>query len=160
MSHDPHLQFALETSRRMLHMFVDDLTPEQRLYRICPDANCVDWLVGHLILTEQRFHALFEAKSPALPEGFDTLFARDDVATRRSEYGDTSGLMKLFDENRNITIERVSEFTQEELIVPLSKPHPRFSTLGEAAIFCSIHITMHAGQMSMIRRMLGKPPVI
>ena len=160
MSHDPHLQFALETSRRMLHMFVDDLTPEQRRHRICPEANCIDWLVGHLTLTEQRFHAIFDAKSTPLPAGFDATFARDDIATRRPDYGDTSGLMALFDEQRNITIARVGELTQEQLIVPLVKPHPRFSTLGEAAIFCSIHVTMHAGQMSMIRRMLGKPPVI
>jgi uncharacterized damage-inducible protein DinB len=160
MSHDPHLQFALESSRRMLHMFVDDLTAEERRHRICPEANCVDWLVGHLTLTEQRFHAVFDAKAPALPEGFDALFARDDAAVRRPDYGDTTGLMARFDEQRNATIARVSEFTIEQLMVPLAKPHPRFSTLGEAAIFCAIHVTMHAGQMSMIRRMLGKPPVI
>lgn len=160
MSHDPHLQFALETSRRMLHMFVDDLTPEERRHRVCPEANCVDWLVGHLVLTEQRFHAVFEAKSPTLPDGFDKTFARDEVAPRQADYGDTSGLMPLFDEQRSITVQKVCEFTHEQLMVPLLKPHPRFSTLGEAAVFCALHVAMHAGQMSMIRRMLGKPPVI
>ena len=160
MSHDPHLQFALETSRRMLHMFVNDLTPEERRYRICPEANCIDWIVGHLVLTEQRFHTVFGAKSPALPAGFDATYARDDVATRRPDYGDTSGLLALFDEQRNVTIERVCELAPEELMVPLLKPHPRFSTLGEAAVFCSVHVMLHAGQMSMIRRMLGKPPLI
>jgi uncharacterized damage-inducible protein DinB len=158
--HDPHLQFALETSRRMLHMFVDDLTPEQRLYRICPEANCVDWVVGHLVLTEQRFHAVFGAASTPLPEGFDKLFARDETAPRQVSYGDTSNLMKLFDQQRDITINRVCELKEEELIVPLTNPHPRFSTLGEAAQFCALHTTLHAGQFSMIRRMLGKPPVV
>jgi len=160
MSHDPHLQFALEASRRMLHMFVNDLTAEERRFRPRPEANCIDWLVGHLVLTEQRFHTVFAAKSTPLPEGFAATFGRDEVATRRPDYGDTSGLMALFDEQRNITIDRVCAFTQEELIVPLMTPHPRFATLGEAAIFCSLHVTMHAGQMSMIRRMMGKPPVI
>lgn len=160
MSHDPHLQFALETSRRMLHMFVDDLTPAERLHRLCPEANCVDWLVGHLILTEQRFHAVFEAKSPPLPEGFDKRFARDETAPKQADYGDTSGLMKLFDQQREVTIEKVCQFNNEQLIVPLLKPHPRFSTLGEAAIFCSLHLQTHAGQISMIRRSLGRPPVI
>ena len=160
MSHDPHLQFSLETSRRMLHMFVDDLSPSERLHRLCPGANCVDWLVGHLVLTEQRFHAVFEAKSPALPDGFDKRFARDETAPRQGDYGDTSALMKLFDEQRNITIDRVCQFTNEQLIVPLLQPHPRFSTLGEAAVFCALHTTVHAGQITMIRRSLGKPPVI
>src|SRR5436190_18538372 len=105
MSHDPHLQFALEASRRMLHMFVNDLTAEERRFRPRPEANCIDWLVGHLVLTEQRFHTVFAAKSTPLPEGFAATFGRDEVATRRPDYGDTSGLMSLFDEQRNITID-------------------------------------------------------
>jgi hypothetical protein len=160
MSHDPHLLFALEMSRKFLHMFVDDLTPVERRFRACPEANCIDWLVGHMVLSEQRFHAVFGAPSPALPAGFDAKFARDDVAPRQSDYGETSGLMTLFDEQRNVTVEAVRALTTEQLILPLAKPHPRFSTLGEAAAFCSLHVTMHAGQMSMIRRVLGKPPVI
>ncbi len=146
MSHDPHLQYLLEASRRMLHMFVADLTPEERLFRICPEANCVDWLVGHLVLTEQRFHAVFGVKSPALPEGFAARFARDDVAPRQRDYGDTAGLVALFDENRTVTMEAVAALSAEQLMTPLANPHPRFSTLGEAAAFCGLHVTLHAGR--------------
>lgn len=147
-------------SRRMLHMFVDDLTADERRFRACPEANCIDWLVGHLTLTEQRFHAVFDATSPALPAGFEARYARDDTAPRQADYGDTASLMAIFDEQRNVTIETVRALPQETLMLPLVKPHPRFSTLGEAAVFCALHVTMHAGQMSMIRRVLGKPPVI
>jgi hypothetical protein len=35
-----------------------------------------------------------------------------------------------------------------------------FKTPGQLAHFMAIHTTMHAGQISMIRRSLGRPPVI
>lgn len=160
MSENPELVYALEASRRMLHMFVDDLTPPERLHRACAGANCIDWTVGHLILTERLFHQRIGATSPSIPEGFDKLYARDDVAPKQLDYGDTSGLMALFDDQRNATIERVRRMSPAELSRPLEKPHPRFSTLGDAIAFCSLHVAMHAGQMSLIRRTLGKPPVV
>ena len=71
MSQNTELLYSLETSRRMLHMFVDDLTAEERLFRASPGANCVDWLVGHLVLVERMFHARFGTKSPPVPEGLE-----------------------------------------------------------------------------------------
>lgn len=139
-------------------MFVDDLTAEERLFRASPGANCVDWLVGHLVLVERMFHTRFGTTSPPVPEGFEKTFARDDVAPKQPNYGDTSRLMALFDEQRNASIETIRALTPEQLAAPLT--HPRFATVGEAAAFCALHVTMHAGQVSMIRRALGKPPVV
>jgi hypothetical protein len=68
--------------------------------------------------------------------------------------------MALFDLQRDITIGKVRTLTADEMAKPVQPPHPRFSTVGDAAAFCSLHVAMHAGQMSMIRRTLGKPPVI
>src|SRR5690606_19867435 len=141
------------TSRRMLHMFVDDLTPEERLFRPSPGANCVDWLVGHLVLVERMFHTRFGTTSPPVPEGFEKTFARDDVAPKQADYGDTSRLLALFDEHRDATLESIRAMTSDQLAAPLT--HPRFKTVGEAAAFCALHVTMHAGQISMIRRALG-----
>jgi uncharacterized damage-inducible protein DinB len=160
MPANAELAFSLEVSRRMLHMFVDDLTPQERLHRACAGANCIDWTVGHLVLTERMFHTRLGVTSPPIPEGLEPKFARTEEAVKQADYGDTSGLMALFDEQRNATLEAVKSMTPEQLSQPLEKPHPRFSTMGEAAAFCSLHVTMHAGQMSIIRRTLGKPPVI
>jgi uncharacterized damage-inducible protein DinB len=158
MSRNVELVFSLDVSRKMLHMFVDDLTPDERLHRSCAGANCIDWLVGHLVVVERMFHQRIGATSPPIPEGFDKKFARDESAPKQADYGDTSNLMELFDEQRDATIEKVRTLTADDLAKPLQ--HPRFSNVGEAIAFCSLHVAMHAGQMSMIRRSLGKPPVI
>ncbi|MBX3441413.1 MAG: DinB family protein [Planctomyces sp.] len=150
--------YSLNLSRGMLHMFVDDLTPEEWLHRPCPGANCAAWIVGHLVVVEGMFHKRFGAESPPLPEGFEAVFARDEVAPARAEYGDVTALMPLFDAARDVTIAAVSAMTPERLAEPLT--HQRFSNIGEAAAFCSLHGTMHAGQISLIRRSLGRPPVV
>lgn len=160
MSQNPELAFSLDVSRKMLHMFVDDLTPAERLHRSCAGANCIDWLLGHLTVVETMFHKRLGATSAPLPEGFEKSYARDETAPKQEHYGDTSGLMTLFDRQRDITIERVRTLTADDMAKPVQPPHPRFSTVGDAAAFCSLHVAMHAGQMSMIRRSLGKPPVI
>jgi uncharacterized damage-inducible protein DinB len=43
---------------------------------------------------------------------------------------------------------------------PMDKPHPMFSTVGEFMNFISHHVTLHAGQITIIRRSLGRPPVV
>jgi hypothetical protein len=160
MLQNKELAFSLDASRKMLHMFVDDLTAQERLHRSCSGANCIDWLLGHLIVVEGMFHKRLGATSPPLPEGFEKTFARDETAPKQADYGDTSGLMALFDRQRDITIEKVRTLTADEMTKSVQPPHPRFNTVGDAAAFCSLHVAMHAGQMSMIRRSLGKPPVV
>ena len=47
----------------------------------------------------------------------------------------------------------------EKLNQALEKPNPLFGTLGQMANFMAQHATMHAGQITMIRRGLGRPPI-
>ncbi|MBC8107310.1 MAG: hypothetical protein H7Z14_12020 [Anaerolineae bacterium] len=43
---------------------------------------------------------------------------------------------------------------------PVPKPRPMFKTLGELANFMALHATVHIGQITVIRRSLGRPPII
>jgi uncharacterized damage-inducible protein DinB len=151
---------ALANSQFMLDRFIADLSPEEYLYRPTAKANCAAWTVGHLILTDRRAAGRFGAQLPALPEGFEQRFARDEHAPAAMEYGDVSGLRALFNETRGLFIEAVRRATPEVLATPLENVHPRFKTLGEMALFMSIHTSMHSGQITLIRRCLGRPPLI
>ena len=42
----------------------------------------------------------------------------------------------------------------------MEKPHPMFATIGELANFMALHAAMHAGQVTIIRRSLGRPPIV
>ena len=42
---------------------------------------------------------------------------------------------------------------------PTSRPHPRFSTKGGSLAWCAEHEMIHAGQIGLLRRLHGQPPL-
>ena len=151
---------SLYTSMIVLGRFCDDLRPDEFLHRITPQANCAAWIVGHLALSDRAALKRIGAPLPELPEGFEKRFSRDEGCPQASEFGDVSILMPLLREHRNALIDAVKRATPEQLDTPLEKPHPVFGTRGQLANFIAFHSMMHAGQISQIRRHLGRPPVM
>ena len=152
---------GLTASEALLLRHVNDLTPQEYLHRAAPTGNCTAWLIGHLTLTERRPLALLgQADLPTLPEGFEKRFARDATAPFANEFGDVSLLVPLFQKHRALLIDTVRRAPAELLDKPLEKPHPMFATVGLMTNFMSFHTVLHTGQISMIRRTLGKPPTV
>ena len=154
------IAYALTTSHALFKRLMEDMAPQDYLHRPTPKANCAAWIVGHLTLSERSVLKRLGAPLPELPEGFEHRFSREEGCPQAAEFGDAAQLMPLFDEHRRRLIEAVRSATPEQLDRPLDKPHPMFRTMGEVATFMALHGTMHAGQISTIRRSLGRPPII
>ena len=151
---------SLNASMIVLGRFGDDLKPDEMLHRTTPKANCAAWTIGHLVVSERGALKVFGLTPPPLPDGFENRFSRDEGCPQASEFGDVSILMPLFKAQRTALIEAVKRATTEQLDQPLERPHPIFRTAGELANFMAFHSMMHAGQISQIRRHLGRPPVM
>jgi len=154
------ISHALNVSLALLRRYCADLKPEEYLHRPVPKGNCAAWILGHLILSERRPLLLLGADLPPLPEGFEGRFPREESAAVAADFGEVSLLLPLFDRHRSLLIETVCNATQEQLDKRLEKPHTLFATVGEAANFAAQHATMHAGQITIIRRSLGRPPLV
>jgi hypothetical protein len=151
----------LTASGALLERLTADLTPQDYLHRPCAEGNCAAWITGHLILTERgALGRMGVTDLPPLPEGFDKRFARDNTAARAADFGDVTQLMPMFKHLRAVLVEAVNCATPEQLSKPLDKPHPLFTTVGGSVNFMGVHVSMHAGQISTIRRTLGRPPLI
>ena len=153
---------SLTVSKNLLVRYVEDLSAEEYLHRPAPTANCVAWLLGHLTLSDRRaMSAAFGGEHlPALPEGFDRKFSRSEGCPQASDFGDITNLLPLFVIHRDLLIEKVRTAAPGQLSDALEKPHPMFSTPGEMLSFMSVHTAMHAGQITTIRRSLGRPPLV
>jgi long-subunit fatty acid transport protein len=46
-----------------------------------------------------------------------------------------------------------------ELDMPVERPHPVFKTKLAAVEYCEPHEMVHAGQIALLRRLMGKPPI-
>jgi len=154
------IALSLTQSKGLLNRYTADLTGDEYLHRPAEKANCVAWTIGHLVLSERRALALLGGEPITLPEGFDKKFSRDEGCPQAGEFGDVSILLPLFNQQRDRLIDAVKRATPEQLNKPLEKPHPMFADAGSLALFMATHATMHAGQVTIIRRSLGRPPLM
>lgn len=151
---------SLSITQQMIHRYASDLSAQEMLHRTTPKANCAAWIVGHLALSDRAALKRIGAPLPELPEGFEKRFSRDEGCPQADEFGDLAQVFPTFDANRTALIDVVKNAPQEKLDQPLEKPHPFFGTLGQLANFMAAHSAMHAGQITLIRRSLGRPPVV
>ena len=152
---------VLDGSGKMLNRFVADLTPQEMLHRAQPEGNCTAWLIGHLINSDRgALKALATPDLPGLPEGFDKRFSREPGVPQAADFGDVTTLMPLFNQHRERLLAAVRSAPAALLDKPLEKPHPMFSTVGQFVSFMALHTAIHTGQITMIRRSLGRPPMV
>ncbi len=154
------IAFALKTSQMMLQRLVTDLAPHEYLHRPTPKANCAAWLLGHLVLTERSALRRVGAPLPEIPPGFEQRFSREAGCPEAAEFGDVSGLAATFNDHRERLIAAIKSAPAELLDRRPEKPSPMFGNLAEAAQFIALHTVLHAGQISTIRRSLGRPPLM
>lgn len=149
-------------AKDLLHRFADDLTPADFRHQPCPGANSAAWVIGHLAVTLRRSAERLGATD--LPAVSEDLIAR--LATTKKPAGDQSGLgdpaalLKLFDVCIDKVMEAVKRVPADRLEAPPVAPVPFSTNAGEGMLFGGLHIAMHVGQLSTIRRSLGKPPVV
>lgn len=154
------IAFTLKASHTRFRSFVDDLKPAEFEAQPIPGVNSVAWMLGHLALTDRRIIGLLGGEPPALPTGFEEKFkTTKQPAGEQKGLGDPKELLAVFDACRQKLIDVVKAADAATLNKPMPNPHPLFNTLGEAAAFMAVHFGLHAGQVTVIRRALGYPPL-
>jgi len=155
------LALGIEHATRLFMKMTEDLSGNDWLHRPCDAANCAAWTAGHLVLTSRSMMKRCGITDlPALPEGFEKCFARDETAPKATEFGDVSILRPLFQDHHERLAAVAQSMTPEKLDVSLGSDHPFFRTVGTLLAFAPVHIATHVGQISTIRRTLGRPPVV
>jgi uncharacterized damage-inducible protein DinB len=56
-------------------------------------------------------------------------------------------------------LRELSALNEDELDHPVPHPHPFAKTKLTALLWCSHHEMLHAGQIGLLRRQLGHPPL-
>lgn len=162
MSPNDLLAGGYRMGRQMVHMMVDDLTDAEFALQPVPGANSAAWIVGHLAVTARRTAERLGATDlPLLTEEF---IAKYSVTKRpagdQTELGGKGELLALLDVCVERLLGAVRVLPPESLSSPPANPGPFATNYGEAVLFGAMHFTMHCGQLSTIRRCLGKPPIV
>src|SRR4051812_35788777 len=84
---------SLVMSQATLKRFTADLKSDEYLHRPMEKANCAAWLIGHLAVSDRHALKALGGELPAIPEGFEKRFSRDEGCPQADDFGDVSGLM-------------------------------------------------------------------
>jgi hypothetical protein len=129
----------------------------------CP--THVAWQVGHLAMAEYGL-CLFRqrGRQPIDPElmssGFRKLFSRGSVPEPISEkYPSPAEIRATFDRVHAQVLTEAPSFKPDDLSQSVEPPYAVEATRLGCLLFCSHHEMLHAGQLGLLRRLLGGQPI-
>ena len=141
-----------------------DQTPSAEWFRQSPGGvSHVAWQVGHLAFAEYRL-ALWRIRGPQ-PEDV-TLFSQEFVRLFGPEsvpdfdpakYLAPAEIRAALDKVHERVLRELSSLDEAELDQPVPYPHPFAKTKLLALLWCAHHEMVHAGQIGLLRRLLGYP---
>lgn len=156
---------AIEFARQYTRTLIDDLDESDWFAYRGEFVTHIAWQVGHLAMAEYALTMIrVRGKQPADADLISNDFFRafqkgskpnPDPATSPN----IAEIRATFDRIHAQALRELANYADEELDVPLPEPHAVFSTKLGSVFFCSAHEMLHAGQIGLLRRQLGKPPL-
>ena len=143
-----------------------DATPGDDWFRMPAEGvSHVAWQVGHLALSEYRL-GLHRLRG-ALPEdetlissGFLARFGRASIPDPDpSSYPPAGEIRAVFDRVHDRVMAELAGLDDARLDEPILVPHSLFTRKGDALAWCPQHEMIHAGQIGLLRRLIGRPPI-
>lgn len=162
MSLSQHLVRELELADFLVESYLTDLSDEDLLIRPVPGANHLAWQLGHLIASEHaHMNVLSPDCMPPLPNGF-----RDRHVRATADVDDPAAFLTKAEylaertRQRDGTLTLLQALSDEDLQRPVPEDLRYFGpTVAHVFSGEALHWAMHAGQWTIIRRKLGKPPL-
>jgi hypothetical protein len=123
----------------------------------------VGWQVGHIAFAEYRL-ALWRIRG-ARPEDdalfsaeFMRLFGANSVPEANTAFS-PDDLRPALNRVHEQVLRELPGLAEAELDEPVPHPHPFAKTKLLALLWCAHHEMVHAGQIGLLRRHLGYPPM-
>jgi hypothetical protein len=129
----------------------------------CP--THVAWQVGHLAMAEYGL-GLFRQRGrqpidlELMSSAFRKQFSRGSVPSPdAASYPAPAEIRATLDRVHAQVLVEAPAFTAEQLREPVEPPFAVEATRLGCLLFCSHHEMLHAGQLGLLRRLLGKAPM-
>ncbi len=125
----------------------------------------VAWQVGHLAMAQYALTMIrLRGKEPEdeaiIPADFFRRFQKGTTPTADpADYPSPPEIRDVFGRVHQRALEELAGYTDEQLDVKLPEPHAVFDTKLGSVFFCSAHELIHAGQIGLLRRLLGNEPL-
>lgn len=162
------LQTALERlhfSRQYTKNVLQGLAPEEWFWSPSELTTHIGWQVAHLAVAQynlclRRLRGRTEADETLMPSDFFERFKIGSVPVAGAANNPSPAeILHTFDAVFQQAVAELGPHSDEELDVPTEPTSPVFQTKLGAIEWCSQHELIHAGQIGLLRRLMGKPPM-
>lgn len=133
---------------RIVSLNTEGITDEESMIFPNGDANCMNWILGHLIYIRNAFLNILGEKAVWDGEKFSCYNRGENPLERQSEFITFEELKSYFQESQN---------RLENALNTIEHFNP--DTISDIATL-SLHEIYHGGQFGYLRRILGKPGAI
>jgi hypothetical protein len=145
-----------EINREALGLNVAGITDEEALVQPRPDANCINWIVGHIVSSRSGILKLLGEEQVWPPEMTER-YKRGSAPVRGSAEGKPlSVLLSDLDRSQERILRGIAALDESRW----EEPQPTFGTLRRALFFLQFHEAYHVGQTGVLRRLIGKEGAI
>lgn len=155
------IRFAREYSLKLIDTF-----PIEDWYRQPAEGvTHLAWQVGHLAMAQYRLvldrvRGAGPGDEDLISTAFLDRYSRGSMpGPRQDSDPDPAEIRAVLDRVHRTLLEDMSGFPDSELDVPGLKPHAFCATKRQCLAWCGQHEMMHAGQIGLLRRLLGSAPV-
>jgi hypothetical protein len=147
--------YMLKVNQQALKQLIDDITEDESLARGANKGNHIRWLTGYLICYDSYALTLLGDRSEDYKEFLNLFGARTEISDDPSVYPPMAELKqflyKTYEEEIKL-LEGISAIDLKKEIGEKEEKQP----IWQALAFYCLHDFYHAGQITAIRRALGR----
>jgi hypothetical protein len=156
----------IESVRQYTLNLLQDLSDDEWFWTPQPAITHIAWQVGHLAMAQYgltlfRQRGRQDVDGDLMSSSFRKMFAKgsDPASSPRSDYPSPREIRQVLDRVHSQMLLELPTFDGDGLDEPVDPPHVAFSTRYGALLFAGDHEMLHAGQIGLLRRLMGKVPL-
>jgi hypothetical protein len=165
---DSRLEIAqkqIDFARNYTLKLIGDIDFEQWFEMTANAPTHVAWQVGHLAMAEyglvlfrQRGRQAVDAE--LMNSAFRKRFSRGStVSPDATSYPEPPAILEVLNKVHAQAMKELPTLDPSDLDNEVDMPYAGYATNYGALLFCSHHEMIHAGQIALLRRLLGKDPL-
>lgn len=155
----------IQGARAYTLKLLDTISPDEWYVSPIECVTHVAWQVGHLAMAEyrlclERVRGKRPEDAELLPPDFLARFGRGSTPDPDvSEETTPERILEVLERVHAQVMLELPRISQHELDEPPFTPHELFKTKLGALQWASLHEMLHAGQIGLLRRLLGQTPI-
>lgn len=149
------LRHMYEFGYRATKLNLEGITHEESVREIPGGANCANWVLGHIIAARGTVLRTLGSEPMWDAETARPYSGQEDAEFKAENALPLERLLADFDASQERVLAALSAATPELLATPFKD-----RTVADRVAFFHFHEGYHAGQIGLIRRLLGKAGVI